>query len=130
MSKSSRGLPHHRQSARRHFRNGHRAAALRAVTGARLYIGGSVNSYGAAAEACGSNPVYVRAAVTLCQSESSGLLNQVLKGSIPLLGAAAKARQLARLVDAYRAASTEDRVQFARVVGPTSLFDNTLVPSL
>jgi hypothetical protein len=121
----------HRQSARRHYlRSGERAAALRALTGARLYLTKQVSSYVAAAECCGSNRLYVKAAVTLLTAENSTLREQVLQGWIPLMAAAHQVERIAALVRAYRVATSADRVEFARVVGPTTLFDNALIPAL
>jgi len=52
-----------RQSPRRHFRNGHRAAALRAITAGELYLTGAAPTITAATERCGSNRIYVKAAI-------------------------------------------------------------------
>jgi hypothetical protein len=127
-----RGYRRHRQSARRHFlRSGERAAALRALTGARLYLTGQASSIRAAAECCGSNVLYVRAAVTLCRAENSALRDRVLRGCIPLMEAARQVEHIAGLVRAYRAASTADCVGFVKAVGgPTVLFDTVLVPAI
>jgi hypothetical protein len=125
------GYRRHRQSARRHFlRNGERAAALRALTGARLYLTKQVSSYAAAAECCGSNRLYVKAAVTVLTAENPALRGRVLRGWIPLMEAARQVEQVATLVRAYRAASAADRVEFAKIVGPTVLFDTALVPAI
>jgi hypothetical protein len=83
-----------------------------------------------AATACGSNAVYVAAAVVLLEAENSTLLDQVLTGQVPLLAAVEEIKRLAELVAAYRKASAADRVQFARTIGPSTLFDNSLVPAL
>jgi hypothetical protein len=45
-------------SARRHFRNGRRAAVLRAITGAKLYLGKSTPTLADAAISTGSNVAY------------------------------------------------------------------------
>src|SRR5262249_51493276 len=60
-----------RQSPRRRFRNGNRAAALRAFTGAGLYANGL--TLACAAMCCGSCTQYVRAAVILRRSEDAVL---------------------------------------------------------
>ena len=73
-----------RQSSRRHFRHGQRAAALRALTGARLYINQLTLTLVTAAESTGSSVGYVQAAVTLLRSENSSLVGEVLAGRIPL----------------------------------------------
>jgi hypothetical protein len=120
----------HPRSPRRHFRHGQRAAAVRAITAARLYLSGFANSFANAADQCGSSVVYVRAAVTLLRAENASLLNAVLGGKVPLLAAAREMQRLADLVAAYRTASASDRVAFAHAVGPTTLFENALVPAM
>ena len=51
-----------RQSARRRFRHGQRAAAVRAFTGARLYLNCAVPTLAAAVDSTGSCPAYIQAA--------------------------------------------------------------------
>jgi hypothetical protein len=70
------------------------------------------------------------AARTILASENQSVLVAVLKGRMPLLAAAKGVRQLGSLVSSFRAASAADRVQFARTIGPTVLFDTSLVPAL
>jgi hypothetical protein len=119
----------HYKSARRHFRHGRCAAVVRAITAARLYLKGEVPSLADAAEACGSNSHYVKAAITLIKSEDNALLNRVLAGHVGLLAAATEMKPRAKLLESYRAATTEDRVAFARAVGASDLFDNVVVPA-
>jgi hypothetical protein len=119
-----------RRSSRRRFRYGVRAAVVRALTGARIYLNGFVSTLAAAAYGCGSNVIYVRAAVIVLKSENTALLDQVLEGDLPLLEAARQVEQLGKLVAAYRGASAADRVAFARAIGPSTLFDDSLVPAL
>jgi hypothetical protein len=88
------------RSARRHFRHGHRAAVIRAITAAKLYIDEAIPNLTTAAECCGSNVVYVTAAVILLRSENTALQERVLKGHVPLLTAAAQVKQVANLVTA------------------------------
>jgi hypothetical protein len=120
----------HRARRNRHFRNGHRAAAVRALTAAGLVIDGRAPTIGAACERCGSNPAYVRAGITLIRSENKGLIARVVTGKVPLLAAARQVQQLAELLASYRVATAAVRVGFAKAVGPTVLFDTTLVPAL
>jgi hypothetical protein len=115
--------PSRRQSSRRHFRNGRRAAVLRALTAARLYSSGSIPSLANAAEACGSNHIYVKAATVLLKAENETLLQHVLVGDEGLLAAARQARRTANLISAYRSASHADRVVFARTCGAEAIFD-------
>jgi hypothetical protein len=117
------------RSARRHFRGGCRAAVLRALTGARGCCNGMFSNVSEAAMACGSNTAYVAAAIVLIESENKTLIDRVLTGKVSLLAAAKEIRRLAELVTAYRKASAADRVLFARVIGPSVLFDNSATPS-
>jgi hypothetical protein len=112
-----------RRSARRHFRHGHRAAVIRAITAAKLYIDEAIPNLTTAAECCGSNVVYVTAAVILLRSENAALQERVLKGHVPLLAAAAQVKQVANLVTAYRAAKDADRIAFARACGTDQILD-------
>jgi hypothetical protein len=73
-----------RQSARRHFRNGRRAAVVRACTAARIYLDGKAPSLAVAAEACGSNIHYIRDAVCLLQADDPALLAGAMAGWISL----------------------------------------------
>jgi hypothetical protein len=122
------GRRHRYRSPRRHFRNQQRAAVLRAVTAAKIYLDGTLPTLAAAAIACGSNVHYVGAAVTLLKSENGVLLGRVLRGAMPLLAAAREAKRVASLVSAYREASADDLVVFTRVIGPANLWDNAIVP--
>jgi hypothetical protein len=77
-----------RRSARRHFDRGVCLAALRGITGARLFIEGGAPTVKAAAAATGSCPPYVAAAIALLQGNDTTLTNEVLSGRIGLLEAA------------------------------------------
>ena len=44
-------------------------------------------------------------------------------------GCRKQARQLGELVAAYRSATASDRIAFAKVVGPDTIFDTVLVPA-
>ena len=119
--------PRQRQSARRHLDHGHRRAAVRAFTAARLYLtDDAVPTLAAAAESCGSNVVYVRAAIILMRADNASLTGDVLAGQVPILQAAAQVRPVVDLVTAYREAKDPDRVAFARVCGAEAIF-NVLV---
>ena len=64
--------PHrHHRSPRRQFRHGQRAAVIRAFTAARIYTNKMIPTLAAAAEACGSCVVYVRAANTLLKADNA-----------------------------------------------------------
>jgi hypothetical protein len=118
-----RSAQRRRQSPHQHMRHGVCAAALRAVTAARLYLSGTIPNLVEAAESCGSNVAYVRAAIVLLRSENSTLLDRVLRGHVPLLAAASQVERLVNLIAAYRAADVKDHVAFARAAGPERLFD-------
>jgi hypothetical protein len=111
---------------RRYMRHGMCAAALRAVTAAQLYLADTIPDLLKAAESCGSNVHYVRAAIILLRSENSVLLDRVLHGHIPLLAAANQVRRFVDLVAAYQAADEKDHVAFARAAGPERLFDEVV----
>jgi len=83
-----------------------------------------------AAESCGSNVAYVRAAIALVRSENQTLINTVIRGFVPILTAAKQVQQLGQLIAAYRSATVPDRIAFAKVVGPTTLFDTMLAPAV
>jgi hypothetical protein len=112
------------------MRAGQCAAARRALIAAQFYLDHRFPSLAVAALCHGSCVAYVRAAVTLLKSENLVLLERVLRGHIPLLAAAKQVKQVAALVDAYRTAGAADRVMFAKLIGPTTLFDSALVPAL
>jgi hypothetical protein len=86
-----------------------------------LYAAGAIPSLGLAAASCGSNVTYVSAAITLLKSEVD--LGCVLKGHIPLLGAAAQAKRVADLVAAHRNATKRDRIIFMRTCGTDNILD-------
>jgi hypothetical protein len=118
------------RSPRRHLRNGERAAVIRAMTAAKLYLDQTAPTVVFAATACGSNAHYVRAAVTLMKAENLTLVDRVAKGHVSLLQAARDVKQLAGRVNAYRTATAADHVAFAHVIGPATLFDNAVAPAI
>jgi hypothetical protein len=128
--KSSNGTAHPRRQWSPRFRDGYCTVAVRALTAAGLVIDGKAPTYRAAALRCGSTVAYTGAAVTLLRSENTSLMAKVAKGEVSLLAAAREVRRLAKIVAAYRAGSAADRVAFAKAVGPTILFDTSLVPAL
>jgi hypothetical protein len=115
-----------RQSARRRFRRGQRAAAVRAFTGARLYLNCAVPTLAAAADSVGSCPAYIQAAVILLKADNASLAAEVLAGRVSILQAAAQVRRMVDLVTAYKLAQDPDRVAFARACGVERIF-NVLV---
>ena len=126
-----------RRSPRRHFRNGHRAAVTRATTGAALYLDKDVSTLAEAAEACGSNVQYIRAAVALMRA-GDPLLDLVFAGSISLTAAANQARRQRKMesvtVDAavasWRVWTPEQRAEFGRDAGVGTLWDDAIIPTI
>jgi hypothetical protein len=116
----------------RYLRNGQCAAALRAVTAARILLELPVRA-GSIAEAAlltGSCPAYVAAAVALIGAEDAPLEGLVRRGQVPLLKAAATVKKRAALIKAYREATPADLAALARTVGPAAVFDNVVAPAL
>ena len=130
MESSLRTTRRTRQSARRQFKNGRRNAAVRGFTGAQIFRSKIAPTIAAAAERTGTSRAYVKAALAILQSENASLVADVINGKVPLLAAAREVKRLGELVAAYRRASSADRVAFARAVGPTVLFDTSLVSAL
>jgi hypothetical protein len=122
----SKNQPCAYRARRRHMRHGVCAAALRAITAARLYASGTIPNLIKAAESCGSNVHYIRAAIILLRSKDSVLLDRVLRGHIPLLAAASQVRRFVDLVAAYQAADVKDHVDSFRVLGPERVFDEAV----
>jgi hypothetical protein len=124
-----------RASARRHFRHGWRAAVVRAFTGARLYLDKQVSTLAKAAESCGSNVQYVRAAIVLIKDETS-IQKSVLLGHMPLLVAANRARRRRKAeritvdeaVAGWRTWTSEQRAEFGRGAGISEIWDCAISP--
>jgi hypothetical protein len=103
---------------------------LRAFTAAKLYQRGEFKSLVTAANGCGSNPQYVKAALILKRTNNTVLVNDVLFGDRPLVAAAKAAERLAALIEAYRAASSSDLAQFGETVGGEEVFNSVVAPAL
>jgi hypothetical protein len=110
---------------------------VRACTGARLYLDKQVSSLVAAAEACGSNINYVRAAIALLKADDPSLLNLAMVGWISLTGAADHQARLrhktARMtvdevVETWRAWTPEQRAEFGRGAGVAEVWDHAIAP--
>src|SRR5262245_62028339 len=127
-----------RASARRQFRHGWRAAAVRAFTAAGLYLNEQVPTLAAAAERCGSNVHYVRAAIVLIKHETLIEQEKVLRGQVPLLEAANQAWRQRKVKDitvdeavmSWRRWTPEQRAEFGRGAGIAELWDSAIVPSM
>ena len=123
---------HHRRRRNPHYRRGQRAAALRAITGARIWFGEPLvaRTQAQAAVMTGSNYQYLNAAVTLLRSEDAGLLADVVAGRMSLLRAAAIVKKRARLLRAYREAGAADLAAVGCKVGAAEVFDRVVAPAL
>jgi hypothetical protein len=125
-----------RASARRHFRHGWRAAAVRAFTGARLYLDKKAPTLIRAAEDCGSNVQYVRAAIVVIEDGSLNEQALVLTGHLPLLEAANQVRQRRKAeritvdeaVMSWRSWTPEQRAEFGRGAGVAEVWDHAIAP--
>jgi hypothetical protein len=135
-SRRQRASVRRRQSARRHFRNGHRAAVIRAVTGARLYLDGKASSLAAAAEACGSCVQYIQSAIILLKASDPSLLHLAMGGWISLTGAANQERlrlkaesvTVSQAVASWRTWTREQRAEFGRGAGVADVWDYAISP--
>jgi len=94
-----------------------RQIAFCAVTAAQRLVFGRKTPIAAAAASTGSTPAHVTAAITIIKSEDQALLEQVLRGEVPLSAAAKRVKRVADLVTAYRNATSEDLVKAAKVIG-------------
>jgi hypothetical protein len=125
-----------RASSRRHFRHGWRAAAVRAFTGARLYLDKKAPTLIRAAEDCGSNVHYVRAAIVVIEDGSLNEQALVLTGHLPLLQAANQVRQRLKAervtvdeaVASWRSWTPEQRAEFGRGAGISEIWDCAIAP--
>ena len=124
------GLHRRRQSSQRHFHGSQRAAAIRALTAARLYLGGQVATLEAAAVSCGSKHVYVAAMIILIQAENSAVLMAVLGGNVSVVTAAKQLKPQVDLITAFRKSSASDHAALGRVAGPGRIWDEVIVPTL
>ena len=83
-----------------------------------------------AAVATGTTRAAVNAALIVLQNGDEGLAASVLKGRESLSRAADKVRGRVKLIEAFQSATPDDRVAFARAIGPTELFEAAIEPAL
>jgi hypothetical protein len=120
-----------RRSPHRQFRNGQRAAVLRAVTAAGLYdTAPASDTLAKAAAACGTSIPYLRGALALRDHGDERLIRSVMFGHLSLQEAVKEIEPVVRLARAYRSASTSDRVAFARRVGVNDIFETLVTASV
>jgi hypothetical protein len=119
-----------RQSSRRHFRCGVRAAGLRAMTAGRMYLseGGNITLEEAAAR-CGSNVAYVRAAIALIKAGDEDLIDQVMLGNLPIMATAKLVKPLVTMLAGYAKATPYTKGRFFAITGCTDDLGRHLVAS-
>jgi hypothetical protein len=115
------GFKNGQRSARCHFRNGERAALLRAITGANLYRTGKYTLEEAAVRS-GSSIAYLRAALTLTEAIRLGWandvwMNQALRGEIGVQEAVKVVEPMVRLLKAFKEATPMARRVFCQITG-------------
>jgi len=117
-----------RRSRRRHFRNGVCAAALRAMSATRTYLGEGVTLEEAAARH-GTCVAYVQAGVTLTKAGDQFLIRRVMWGDIPILKAAKMVEPLVQMLDGYSKATPDNKDAFFAATGCTNDLGQHLVAS-
>jgi hypothetical protein len=109
-----------------------RNPALQAFAAAQMLREGwlGIDTAVKAAAATGVTRAAVKAAQIILESGDENLAADVLQGWEPLSGAADKVRGRAKLIEAFKGATPDDRIAFARVIGPTELFEAAIEPAL
>lgn len=105
---------------------GKQAAALRALTGAQIWLGVPIRkpTLRDATVMVGCSPTYIRAAATLIAHGDDTLIGRVATGRVPLLKAAGSVKAQVALVRALRTATPQDRAAaVACVLGPEGVLD-------
>jgi hypothetical protein len=110
----------HQAHARRRHRpqvcDGYRGAALRAYTAAQLVLQQGY-SVGRAARCCGANRRYVYAMLTILATEDGDLLLPVLTGGSSVPGTAARVKNAATAIAAYKKCSAYEKWVFRNATG-------------
>ena len=114
------GVHHHRR--RPQFLGGDCLAAMRGYAGARFVLDYGV-SIADASHWTGSNSNYVAALLAIIATNDVALLKAVLRGHVPVLLAAERAKKLNRLVEAYEEATPAIKATFREKIGADKLFD-------
>lgn len=109
-----------------------RNPAFQAFVAAHLLLEGvlGIDTAVKAAAATGTTRDAVRDALIILQNGDENLAADVLQGFEPLSRAADKVRGRVKLVEAFKSATPDDRIAFARVIGPTELFEAAIEPAL
>ena len=123
---------------RRPYRNRqHHNATARAFAGAKLWMRQPVvpSTQAEAARLVGSTPAYVAAAATVINAATPGLIENVLRGRVPLLAAAHEARRrqnakrtVEEMVASWRCWTPGQRANFGRAVGVAEIWDDAIAP--
>jgi len=127
-----------RQLIRRHYRKHRRDnAPAHAFAGAKLWMHKPVvpSTQAEAARLVGSTPAYVAAAATVINAATPGLIENVLRGRVPLLAAAHEARRrqnakrtVEEMVASWRCWTPGQRANFGRAVGVAEIWDDAIAP--
>lgn len=109
-----------------------RNPALQAFAAAQMLREGRIGIDTAvkAAAATGVTRAAVKAAQIILESGDENLAADVLQGWESLSRAANKIRRRVKLIEAFKSATPDDRIAFARVIGPTELFEAAIEPAL
>jgi len=83
-----------------------------------------------AAVATGTTRTAVHAALIDLPNGDEDLAASMLKGRETLSCAANKVRGRVKLIEVFEIATSDDRIAFARVIGPDALFDNVVALAL
>jgi hypothetical protein len=125
---ASKKTRRHYRSHRRHFKDGVRRSARRALDAAGLYLAGIIPTLAAAAETCAVAKHYVAAAVTILKVEDPALEAAILDGRVQLLAAARAMKPAANLIAAFRAADHADTFNAARALTTGVIWDRMIAP--
>jgi hypothetical protein len=76
-----------------------------------------------AADWANSNPAYIIAMLTILDSGDEVMLDRVITDRAGVLEAAAQVKGLAKLLAAFKVATTANKVAFRKTIGEDTLFD-------
>jgi hypothetical protein len=106
-----------RRRVRHQIRRGRRVAAVRAFGGAQLYLHRLAPTLTDAAVSSGSTDTYIRAAITVLQSEDVQLQARIVRGHVSLLAAAHRVKPLNNILRIYNGLDPETRRAFFNTAG-------------
>jgi hypothetical protein len=116
----------------RHFRDGMRAAALRAFTAACINLGLPIpkQTEAVAAAQAGSSLSYAVAMVAIVKVGDEVLLAEVLNGKKGILEAGQEARARLQFVNGFHAMGPGARKAAAQDVGVAEIWDTLILPAI